>query len=324
MILKRILFAALILLAAGPFAGRASHDSLLRGRADALTEGALALDKEKIAEAAEQHEQALEIYEKLRDHRKIADTRLFLATIADRRGEPEVVIEHLHHGLDSLRRLDDPAGLWLYEILRATAEDGAGRKEAAIATFREGLGLLDRMEAAETSPVFETFAVYGRQTYCPNAEGWGLLTSGQSRQALRFLRAMNLKFLADLEYEAGDFEIARAHYRESLKSSWPLNLFEEEIHKRLGEIEGELGNFADARKALETSLEIARETSEWEAEIEALEALAELELWANNPEAARARYEEVLELAQLMAHDELEARTLETMAREAPAGKNEP
>ena len=307
----RFLIPTLILLAS-PLPGEESP----KARADALVRAGLELGGDNLEEAADRYRTARELYREAGDLRGQAHCWLYLATIEDQRGETASAVATLRESLALLRRLDDGLGAWVVLTLIGDAENRSGRHQEARRDSEEALEVLAALEDSGAALNTETIEAFAEQTYCPNAAGWkGFASVPPALQTvvLRVFRALNFQAIAGAERELGHPEAALEALRQALELSQPMGLLDDEIHRSMADTYQGLGKHDEAREHLEAILEIARQSGDWEREVEILNEIADLERRQGRRDAAIERYREVLEIAQLMGHEELEAKTIERM-----------
>jgi tetratricopeptide (TPR) repeat protein len=277
-------------------------------RADLVLDEALTLGKDRLDEAAEKLRTALELYQEAGNLRGQAHSWLFLATIAEQRGDLAAASEDLQEALPLLRRLGDELGLWLAQTLAAEAELGAGRPEKAVPSAEEAIELAHRLGRSEEPLDVGTLLLYAKQSYCPHAASWGEFSSlPQPLRAMAFraLETLNWGSLAVARRRLGELEAAFDAYRQLLELPQPQAETRRSVQRAMAEILLELGRIDESRERFKEVLQLTRDAAEWREEAEILKQLAALERGAERPEEAMRWYEQVLELAELMVDEPL-------------------
>jgi tetratricopeptide (TPR) repeat protein len=285
-------------------------------QADLLLDEALELGEGRMEEAAEKLRTALGIYEQSGNRRGQAHAWLFLATIAEQQGDLATAGDDLQEAVPLLRSLGDELGLWLAQTLAAEAHLGAGRFDEAGRSAEEAVELVHRLGQSEAPLDVGTLMLFAKQRYCPHAASWGefsRLPQPLRTMAFRALETLNWGSLAVARRQLGELEAALDAYRQLLELPQPQAETRRTARRAMAEILLELGRTTESRERFREVLKLTRDAAEWREEAEILKQLAALERGAERPEEALRWYEQLLELAEVMVDEPLEAEVLGLM-----------
>ena len=302
-----------------PLASTTADEATPQSRADALVSEALALAKEKSDLAVDRYRIALELYQQAGDVRGQVNCRIYLATLADARGDSTEAEAMLSESLPLLRELGDEIGSWLAMTLATEAAMAGERYEKARDYSQAALSALADLESSERPIDTATLLAFGKQANCPNADQASLLATippPLRGPIFQVFRSLNLDALARSLEKLGELEAAIDAYQQLLEVSV---LFEGklEVLRSAGRLSRDLGRDQDARDFLNSAVEQAREEAKWRVEIEILLELADFEISLERQDAARERFAEALAVSDLMSDDESKSEILRRMDRAA-------
>lgn len=289
-------------------------------QAAAWVEDGLSMGPERLDDAAERYRRALAVYEAAGDTNGLALVHLLLATVADERGDGEEALSHLDRSLEMLdgsANSQDLLAIWLVETLAAELEIQRGSAAQSVERSQHALAMLAQLEDPRIKPDSRLLEAYGRQSYCPNAASWReLLRLPPTQQAMvrRLFRVMNLRAIGLGERALGHAAVAHAAFAEAKEKSGPFDLFSEEIDQALVELARELDQPGPRRQALEFSLQGAVDKGDWRLEYRLRHEVAELACAQGEQADAAEALQQALDLAELVAQEDLAAETRRQLA----------
>lgn len=148
-------------------------------------------------------------------------------------GDPEAALDAYGRGLEALLELgDDPVGVWLLESLIAAEELEAGRGEVAARALARAEEVLRRAwEGGEDLPL-HILTVFGRHSDCPNGASWETierLAPFFQGILVRYLRAVTLRSLGEVQQELGHLDAALSSFEEALAAAPPFGIDKEAL-----------------------------------------------------------------------------------------------